>query len=154
MVRKTRLTLDALKDAYGIEFADACSLPCDACAWAKAKHKPISKTHTSKASRVGSRLHYDVFTAGARSDSGCKYLLVVVDEKSDYVWVFGVRKKSETSEVMKALIMKIEKDMSRKVKNIVCDQNVCKMAADVVPDGVACLRSDNAGENINEMMKR
>ena len=102
---KTRMTLDALKDAYGIDFDDACSVPCDACAWAKAKHAPVSKTSTRKAARVGARLHYDVFTAGARSDSGCKYLLVVVDEKSDHVWVFGLKRKSETSDVMRALIL-------------------------------------------------
>ena len=76
----TRMTLDALKDAYGIDFDDACSVPCDACAWAKAKHAPVSKTSTRKAARVGARLHYDVFTAGARSDSGCKYMLVVVHQ--------------------------------------------------------------------------
>ena len=45
---KTRLTLDALKDAYGIDFADACSLPCDACAWAKANISPYQKPAHAK----------------------------------------------------------------------------------------------------------
>lgn len=151
---KTRTILNALKNAYGIDFVDACALPCDACQWAKAKHSPVSKASTRKAVRVGGRLHYDVFTAGARSDSGCKYMLIVVDEFSDHVWCFGLRKKSETSEVMKALIVELEKQMSRRVQHIVRDHNICHTHADVLPDGVAALRSDNAGENINDKMKK
>ena len=57
---KTSHTLNALKNAYGVGFEFACDLPCDACQWAKAKHKTTPKANTRKAVRVGECLHYDI----------------------------------------------------------------------------------------------
>ena len=54
------------------------------------KLKPAPKQSYRRAKRVGERLHFDVFTSSYRSDTGCKYMLVVVDDKSGYVWAFGL----------------------------------------------------------------
>ena len=68
-------------------------------------------------------MHYDVFTSSFRSDSGCKYLLVVIDEYSGFIWAFGMRKRSETMVLMKLLIRKIEKKLRMKVSGLQCDES-------------------------------
>ena len=76
-------------------------------------------------------------------------LLVVVDDKSGYVWAFGLRKKSETMMIMQSLIKKIEKRLRKRVEFI---------DADIENDGellgVSALRCDNAGENVLGAMRR
>ena len=76
-------------------------------------------------------------------------MLVVVDDKSGYVWAFGLRKKSETMMIMQSLIKKIEKRLRKRVEFI---------DADIENDGellgVSALRCDNAGENVLGAMRR
>ena len=121
-----------------MEFDDQC----DACMWAKAKLLPANNTSRRKARRFGDRLHYDLFLSPWRSDSGCKYMLVVVDEYSSHVWGFGLRKKSETMKIVKHLILMIEKMMRQKVSSVE------RMNSEYVEEGVASVRCDNAKENV------
>ena len=129
---KTRLTIKHLEKAYGVKISfDEC---CDACLWAKARLKPAPTCSHRKATKVGERLHYDVFTSPVRSDTQLKYLLVVIDEYSGYIWAYGMRKKSETRILVQMLIKQIER----------------KYVTDVL--FVSALRSDNAGENVSGKM--
>ena len=140
---KTQYVIDALKDAYDVNF-ELYDDPCDACMWSKAKFKPKPKHSTRRAKRVGERLHFDVFTSSFRSDSQCKYMLVIIDEYSNYIWAFGMRKKSETMNILQALIRRIEKMIQNKVDVVGCNDS---------SNGVESLRCDNAGENVLEKMK-
>lgn len=79
-----------------------------------------------KAARTGERLHYDLFTSSVRAHNGAKYLLVIVDEYSDYVWAYGMKHKSETKRIVNIVMRKLERVTGRKV---------------------AAYRCDNAGEN-------
>ena len=147
---KTQPTIDALKRAYGDDVANLCDDEwdaCDACNWAKAKFKPCPKSSHRKATRIGERLHFDVFTSPWRSDTGCKYLLVVVDEYSSYVWAFGMRKKSQTMNMMQILMRQIEKKMRQKVDFVDC------IVKEDKENGIEMLRCDNAGENILKEMR-
>lgn len=144
---KTYPIIKALRERYGDDFVEFDD-PCDACMWAKAKALPVKKNSRRKARRFGDRLHYDLFISPWRSDSGCKYMLVVVDEYSSYVWGFGLRKKNETMMIMKSLIVEIEKMMSMKVKSVE------RMSDDYVDEGVSSVRCDNAKENVMNKMKK
>ena len=117
--------------------------PCDACAFSKAKFKPRPKQSTRKAKRVGERLHYDVFTftSTPARKSRDRYLLVVVDEYSKYTWTEGMTHKSQVFQILRALIQRVSKHIQTKIGAI------------SYYSGVGGLRSDNAGENINERMK-
>ena len=119
---KTYYVLKTLRDIFEVELGDEFfSEECDACAWAKAKFGPRPKHSHRKATRVGERIHYDVFTSSVRTKEGVKYLLAVVDECSDFMWVFGMKKKSETSVLVKMIIKKIERKTNRKVEAYRCD---------------------------------
>ena len=95
--------MHALNEAYDVDVRECLDLPCDACAWAKAKHRPVEKGHTRPAQRAGERLSYDLFKAPCRSENGFRWLLVVVDDFSGYVWCFGLKKKSETLKTIQRL---------------------------------------------------
>ena len=122
-------------------------IPCDACAFAKARLKAVEKTSHRKAKRVGARLLYDVFSSPWRSDSGKKYFLLVIDEYSSYIWVYGIRKKSEVMRVLKDLIVRLENFLSQKVEKVYrCS------SSSMLDNKVASIRCDNAGENVLEEM--
>ena len=149
---KTQHIIDALRLAYDdrelFSVDDWDDMPCDACAFAKARRQPVEKTSSRKAKRVGERFHYDVFTAPWRSDTGCKYLLLVIDEYSGYVWAFGLRKKSFVMKTLKDLIVRIERLLSHRVTHVYRDSSV-----GVLDDRVASVRCDNAGENVLSEMR-
>ncbi len=121
---KTQHVLSTLRKIYGVDANDMCDgfeESCDACAWTKAKMGPASKHSHRKATRVGERLHYDLFSSSIRTKDGIKYLLVVIDEYSDFVWAFGLRHKSETKQIIEMLIKRIEKRTGYKVLSYRCD---------------------------------
>ena len=151
---KTQHIIQALREAYG----DKCDRlfddnyfhnePCDACVYAKAKVHPISRKSMRQAKRVGQRLHYDVFISPYRSDTRCKYLLLVIDEYSNYRWAFGLRKRSEVMIVLKNLIVRLERLLSKRVEYIYRQND-----DSLLDDKVASVRCDNAGENVLEEMR-
>lgn len=153
----TSATLKFLRRAFGDEFTtymnEVLEKSCDGCAFAKSCEKHPHHESTRKAKAVGERLHFDVFTAPWRSDTGCKYLLVVIDEYSSYIWGFGMRKKSETMMHMKRLIMKLEKQCRSKIVKYI-ESSVEHELVINTNGSVSALRCDNAGENILERMKR
>ena len=144
---KTPYLLNALKAAYGLDSVSVDDLPCDACAWAKARHASVAKFRTRPATRVGQRLHYDLFKGPCVTDEGYRWLLVVVDDFSGHVWCYGLRKKSETAMTVKTLVASLERLLGKRV-----DELHTQAGSDRVP-GVACLRSDNARENVSNEMK-
>ena len=145
---KTKRVRKFLKDVYGDDLIFLDDEPCDACMWSKARFKPRPTSSHRKAKRVGERLHFDVFTSSIRSDDGCKYLLVIVDEFSGYIWAYGMRRKSETRGLIQLTIRRIEKKLSKLVRNI----DYSDETSDLL--GVSSLRCDNAGENVLGVMKK
>jgi len=142
--------IQALRQRYGDDF-EVFDDPCDACMWAKAKKLPMNKSSRRKAKFVGERLHFDLFQSPWRSDTGCKYLLVVVDEYSSYAWGFGLRKKSETMRVIQKLIKEIEKKLRKKVVSL---GQMTSDLREILELGVSSVRCDNAKENVMHEMKK
>ena len=144
---KTARVRRFLMNAYGSEIEFSDDEPCDACMWSKGKFTSVPKYSHRKAKRVGERLHYDVFTSSYKADDGSKYLLVIIDEYSGYIFAYGMKKKSEVSELVKMTVVTIEKHLREKVITIEVTSEVKECV------GVACLRSDNAGENVSREMR-
>ena len=107
----------------------------------KGKFLPAPNSSHRKATFVGGRLHFDVFSSSVVSISGCKYLLVIVDEFSGYVWAYGMKKKSETMMIVQKVVMMLEKKMRRQTDELCFYDH-----------GVSGLRCDNAGENVLKAM--
>ena len=85
----------------------------------RASCKP--KTHNS-ISQALYMLHMDLFgPTSVNSLNGKKYCLVVTDDYSRFSWVFFLRTKDETSEILKSYITGIENQIDKKVKVIRCD---------------------------------
>ena len=53
--------------------------------------------------------------------NGKRYCLVVTDDYSRFSWVFFLRSKDETSEILKSYITEVENQADKKVKVIRCD---------------------------------
>lgn len=144
---KTKPILNALNKAYNA-FLCLHDEPCDACCFAKGKYRPVKVSVRRRAHRVGERLHYDIFTAGVRSSRfGVKYLLVVIDEFSDYSWSFALKKKSEADHVLRTLVSHLEKKLAKRVEDVEWEGF---LSGENIAPGVASMRSDNAGETMNK----
>lgn len=111
---KTQPVIKYLADAYGIPVKSLEELleePCDSCNLAKAKFsKPKHQTERPKPTNSGERIVWDIFTSPKRSKDGVKYMLVIVDVYSDYVDIYPLRRKSEASKILIALVKRIERD--------------------------------------------
>ena len=143
---KTDVVIRELKKAFGDMF-EWLDEPCDACMWAKAKMRPVNKSSRRKATRVGERVHYDLFAAPVRSSAGYKYCLLVVDEFSSNVWVRGLRRKSELFSSLQGVINLIETRMRARVRELENGYG------DVAVVRIEQIRSDNAKENVMNKMK-
>ncbi|GKE21088.1 putative ribonuclease H-like domain-containing protein, partial [Tanacetum coccineum] len=67
-------------------------------------------------------LHMDLFgPTSVRSINQKTYCLVITDDFSRFSWVFFLRTKDETSEILKDFIRQIENQLNKKVKTIRCD---------------------------------
>jgi hypothetical protein len=69
-------------------------------------------------------LHMDLFGPVAYiSIGGNKYGVVVVDDYSRFTWVFFLKDKSETQEVLKKFLRRAQNEFDAKVKKIRCDNS-------------------------------
>jgi histone deacetylase 1/2 len=72
---------------------------CDACQLGKQTRLPFSVSH-SRASSPFDLIHCDLWTSPVVSCSGYKYYLVVLDDFAHYSWIFPLRAKSETCDIL------------------------------------------------------
>jgi transposase InsO family protein len=64
-------------------------------------------------------LHMDLFGPIAYiSIGGNKYGLVIIDDYSRFTWVFVLQDKSETQEVLKKFLKRVQNEFDAKVKRI------------------------------------
>ena len=67
-------------------------------------------------------LHMDLFgPTSVNSLNFKRYCLVVTDDYSRFSWVFFMKTKDETSEILKTFIVEVENLVDKKVKIIRCD---------------------------------
>ena len=99
-----------------------CDDNCVACL----KGKQHKSSHKSKLINTNctslSLLHMDLFGPTNVMSIGKKsYCLVITDDYSRYTWVFFLRSKDETSDILKSFMTRIENQKDIKVKTIRSD---------------------------------
>ena len=79
---------------------------CGHCAQAKARQANIPKEvpEEDKTDVPGERLHMDISSIKARSFGGSKYLLLVLDEATGFIFSYFLKRKSETARIIVDLI--------------------------------------------------
>lgn len=98
---------------------------CEACAFAKAKAKGVTKTPKKPAEAKGERLYLDISGPYKKTVKGSQYWVLIVDDKTRKAWSFFIPKKSEVKRVTESLLLLLK-------------------GANVI---VKYIRCDNAGEN-------
>ena len=115
-------TTRATAKAFGVRLIGQMK-PCKDCALSKAKAKKISKVPVKRASKPGGRLCIDISSPSTKSVGGKCHWLLVVDDCTDYAWSFFLNKKSETNDIMIALIKELKQAYDIDVKTIRCDNS-------------------------------
>jgi hypothetical protein len=87
----------------------------------KAKQKNLNKVQVPRTTVLGKRLMIDISSIKAESYSNSKYWLLVMDNCSDKGWGRFLKKKSETTEQVVALIKDLKENEGKTVKYIRCD---------------------------------
>ena len=104
---------------------------CEACMLGKMhrtpNHSPVRSQR--RATRKGQRFHVDLAGGGniIMTPSGKRYAIIIIDDYTDYTWLFLARKKNEMSKILREFVLMIE---AQGIK-------------------IECFRLDNAKENIN-----
>ncbi|GKA86710.1 putative ribonuclease H-like domain-containing protein, partial [Tanacetum coccineum] len=98
---------------------------CVACQKGK-QHKASCKAKSvSSISHSLQLVHMDLFgPTSVRSLNHKTYCLVITDDFSRFSWVFFLRTKDETSEILKDFIKQIENQLNQKIKTIRCDNGI------------------------------
>jgi len=115
-----------LKNRGYVVVGDERRYACEACAYAKAKAKSVSKATTTKASVKGERLFLDISGPYKMALTGNKYWVLIVDDYTRKAWSFFVKSKNESKRVANELLTLLK-------------------GARVT---TKYMRTDNAGENI------
>lgn len=124
---------------------------CEHCLSSKAKYAKRPDVSKRKAKRVGERLHFDLFSFAHAPSRRYKYLLVIVDEYSQFVWTHILRHKHEVYASITAQILQINRHMQKRVAEVLPGAALVGTVNPYELDyiGVAGVRCDNAGENVN-----
>jgi hypothetical protein len=144
---KTEAILKALRHAYPGKY-EYVREPCDPCAWARSRMKPVPKMSRRKAEYPGQFIHYDVFYMPWVSEEGYWYLLLLVDGKTGHRYIYGLRKKSEVLKYLEIFLRKMDNSCRRQVQHIEFGSE------DEGTFSVVVLRSDGAGENLSHAVKK
>jgi transposase InsO family protein len=110
-------TTRATAKVFGVKLVGQMK-PCEDCALSKAKAKKISKVPVKRASKPGGRLCIDISSPSTKSIGGKRHWLLVVDDCTDYAWSFFLKQKSETKDIMIALIKELQQAYGIEVKTI------------------------------------
>jgi hypothetical protein len=92
------------------------------CAIAKARQKNVNKSWLSSSNLAGERLYADTSLIKERSFGGAKFWTLIVDDYTDYCWIFVMKNKLD----IKTRIMTLLTDLkiaNRIVKFITCDNS-------------------------------
>ena len=97
---------------------------CESCAMGKmhrsANHSPVRAER--RATRKGQRIHTDLAGGGniVRTPKGKRYVIVLIDDFTDFTWIYLVRHKSEFKRVLKEFILML-KAQGHNIESIRCD---------------------------------
>ncbi|XP_066324527.1 uncharacterized protein [Miscanthus floridulus] len=127
-------SLDLIDGLPKLKFEkDLICAPCKHGKMVAASHAPVTQVMTR---RPGELLHMDtVGPAHVRSAGGKWYVLVVVDDFSQYSWVFFLESKDEAFSYVHDLVLKLKNELSNNaVRAIRSDNGDDKIGQDIFED--------------------
>lgn len=93
---------------------------CDSCARNKLTRSKFGIR--TKAKRLLEIIHTDVAgPINPISHDGCKYFVTFIDDYSNFVYVYGIKNKSEVFDRFKEYILMVQSKLSHKVSVLQCD---------------------------------
>ena len=98
----------------------ARTLVCNSCQLSKHKRLPFSISHSTSLLPFDI-VHCDLWTSPVTSKNGYKYYLVLVDDFSQYTWVFPLKFKSETFTKFSNFHAYIKTQFNTFIKTFQCD---------------------------------
>jgi hypothetical protein len=94
---------------------------CHTCQKAKMTSlKPQFHTHKDNM-KPGEYLHADIITMPCQTQSGYKYILLFIDDVTNYAWIFLLRRKNDLDQHMKKLCARIFKQYNIHVRKLRTD---------------------------------
>ena len=97
--------------------------PCKACGLEKARNKNVSKTPVECSGIVGERLFIGNSLSTTTSLGRKHYWLLVVNDKSDDMWSFFLKEKSDLATTMMNFVKELKSKHGMNAKLIFCDNN-------------------------------
>jgi predicted transposase YbfD/YdcC len=99
--------------------------PCAACQVEKQVRAPYHAKNIMTTKIPLEMLHMNLFAPIAYiSISGNKYGLIIIDDYYSFTWVFFLQDKSETQEVLKKFLKRVQNEFDAKVKKIRSDNDI------------------------------
>ena len=93
---------------------------CHACQLGRHTRLPFS-TSTSRATNNFDLIHCDLWTSPIVSVSGYKYYLIILDDRSHYIWTFPLRLKSDTFSTIANFFAHVRTQFGTTIKSVECD---------------------------------
>ncbi|KAK1432035.1 hypothetical protein QVD17_08921 [Tagetes erecta] len=93
---------------------------CDSCHRSNSKRLPFYESHSFTFAPFDI-IHCDLWTSPVHSNSSYKYYMVLVDNYSNYVWVYPLKFKSETFSTFVKFHKLIRTPFQKKIKTFQCD---------------------------------
>ena len=94
---------------------------CEDCALGKAKRKNLEKETKPRSQTKGERLFIDIAPMKHVSLGGSKYWLIVIDDCTNFVWSYFLKRKSETSKRVRELMKTLQSNHGINTRYIRCD---------------------------------
>ncbi len=94
---------------------------CETCAIAKLPRSDFAIQKSTQAADVGEAIHSDLCGPLPSSVGNNNYFVTYIDEKSDYIFIKCIKKKSDNFEVLKSVREKIKTQTGKRMKKLVSD---------------------------------
>lgn len=115
--------LHAYSEFLGSRTVDTLGdITCDTCSACKAQKMPFKKEATSRATEPLERVHMDLIGPMSHAThSGNKYILIIVDDKTRYIWTYLLKRKNEAFYYFKKMKTFTENHYGKKIKYLRSD---------------------------------
>jgi hypothetical protein len=97
--------------------------PCEHCAKGKMRKHNIPKEATSKATKLGERISFDISSVNVNSHGGNKFWLLIIDEFTSYCWSIFLKRKSDLSQAMMDWTNNFERECGIDIGTFRCDNS-------------------------------
>ena len=142
-----------MKQIYGKQF-EFIDHQCMGCIAGKG-HDCVNqfKCYDKPIKRAGQEFHYDLFTYDKEDRDGNRYMLLIVDAYSGKIAARFLKSKKELAPELKKFCKKVEREIGKTPHAIKIGRDT-GTSKKVGLFGVARLRSDGAGENSSNKLRR